>query len=191
MMDLLDGLRHFNLADVIIVLLVVGGFIFGFVTGVVQQLLTLLVWVLSLLLAGNLMPSLGGWMGQYWTTFSKPYSEMLAFLAMFVIFLVVGEILIFIFYKRAPMVARLSFLDEIVGGFLGAGIVILIVGAFVMGLDSFYSYNQVAASAQQPIAQVINEGLTDSVIAGWLRGSLIPAIGLLGPLLPSQLQNIV
>ena len=89
------------------------------------------------------------------------------------------------------MVARLSFLDEIVGGFLGAGIAILIIGAFVMGLDSFYSYNQVAASAQQPIAQVINEGLTNSVIAGWLRGSLIPAIGLLGPLLPSQLQNIV
>lgn len=190
-MDLLDGLRHFNLADVIIVLLIVGGFIFGFVTGVVQQLLTLLVWVLSLLLAGNIMPSLGSWMGQYWTTFSAPYSAMLAFLAMFVIFLVVGEILIFIFYKRAPMVARLSFLDEIVGGFLGAGVAILIIGAFVMGLDSFYSYNQVAASAQQPIAQVINEGLTNSVIAGWLRGSLIPAIGLLGPLLPSQLQNIV
>ncbi len=190
-MDLLDGLRHFNLADVIIVLLIVGGFIFGFVTGVVQQLLTLLVWVLSLLLAGNLMPSLGGWMGQYWITFSKAYSEMLAFLALFVVFLVVGEILIFIFYKRAPMVARLAFVDELVGGFLGAGIAILVIGAFVMGLDSFYSYNQVAASAQQPIAQAINDGLTNSVIAGWLRGSLIPAIGLLGPLLPTQLQNIV
>ena len=110
---------------------------------------------------------------------------------MFVVFLVVGEILIFIFYKRAPMVARLAFVDELVGGFLGAGIAILVIGAFVMGLDSFYSYNQVAASAQQPIAQAINDGLTNSVIAGWLRGSLIPAIGLLGPLLPTQLQNIV
>ncbi|HTS15930.1 MAG TPA: CvpA family protein [Candidatus Sulfotelmatobacter sp.] len=189
-MDLLDGLRHFNLADVILVLLLVGGFIFGYVTGVVQQLLTLLVWIISLLLAGNLMGSLGDWMGQYWTTFTKPYSEMLAFLAMFVTFLVVGEILIFIFYKRAPMVARLAFLDELVGGLLGVGIAILIIGAFVMGLDSFYQYQQVAATAQQPIAQVIHDGLMNSVIAGWLRGSLIPAIGLLGPLLPAQLQNI-
>ena len=130
-MDLLDGLRHFNLADVIIVLLLVGGFIFGFATGVIQQLLTLLVWLLSLLLAGNLMESLGGWMGQYWTTFSKSYSNMLAFLAMFVIFLVIGEILIFAFYKRAPMVARLAFLDELVGGFLGAGIALLFLGGQV------------------------------------------------------------
>ncbi|MFI5261594.1 MAG: CvpA family protein [Candidatus Limnocylindrales bacterium] len=189
-MDLLDGIRQFNVADIVIVLLLVGAFVFGFVTGVVQQLLTLLVWLISLLLAGNLMEPLGKWMGGYWTTFSLPYSMMLAFLATFTVFIIVGEILIFIFYKRAPMVARLAFLDELVGGVLGVMVGILIIGTFVMGIDSFYQNNQVAASAEQPIAKIINDGLLNSVIAGWLRGSLIPAIALLGPLLPTELRGI-
>jgi len=190
-MGLLDSLRQFNVADLVIVLLLVGAFVFGFVTGVIQQLLTLLVWFISLLLAANVMGPLGGWLGGYWTTFSKPYTEMLAFLGTYILFVILGEILIFAFYKRAPMIARLAFLDELVGGFLAVAIGILILGGFVLGLDSFYSYNSLAATAQQPIAQFIQQGLTGSVIAGWLRGSLVPAIGLLGPLLSSQLRGIV
>jgi len=189
-MDLLDGIRQFNLADIIIVLLLVGAFVFGFVTGVVQQLLTLLVWVISLLLAGNLMEPFGRWVSGYWTTFSLPYSMMLGFLLTFIVFVVVGEVLIFVFYKRAPMVARLAFLDELVGGALAVGVALLIIGTVVMGIDSFYQNNPVASSAEQPIAKIINDGLVGSVIASWLRGSLIPAIALLGPLLPTELRGI-
>ncbi len=182
-------LTNFNLADLVIVALLIAAFVIGFAGGVIRQLLELVVWLVSFLLAANLEIPFGNFLGGYWESFSRAYSQMLAFLIVYVAGLVIGNIIIFVMYKRSPMEGRLAVLDEAVGGILGVGLGILIIGGFIAILDSFYAYQQVASTAEQPIVRSIYDALHDSSLASWLRGSLVTALGAtLGPLLPAELR---
>ena len=179
----------FTFADIVLLLFFAGAFVLGFVLGTIHQLLALLVWLVSFLLAANLAVPGGDFLGGYWSTFSKAYSQMVTFLILYLAFLIIGNIIVFVMYKHSPMTGRLAFLDEVVGGVLCVGVAILIVGGLVAILDSFYQYHSLADTAEQPIVRALFQGLDGSTIVGWLRDSLVPALGaILSPLIPAELR---
>ncbi|MGZ6379013.1 MAG: CvpA family protein [Candidatus Limnocylindrales bacterium] len=180
---------NLNIADIILLLLFIGAFVLGFIGGTIRQLLILVVWLVSFLLAANLAIPTGKFLGSYWSEFSAPYSQMLTFLLLYIGFLIIGNIIVFVMYKRSPMVGRLAFLDELVGGVLAVGVAVLIVGGFIAILDSFYKYQSVAATTEHPIVHSIFQALEGSSIAAWLRDSFVLALGaVLSPLLPADLR---
>ncbi len=182
-------LANLNLADVVLILLLIGAFVIGFIQGVIRQLLGLAVWLVSFLLAANLEIPVGTFLGGYWSSFSLAYSQMLAFLILYVVFLVIGNIIVFVMYKRSAMEGRLAVVDEVVGAILGVGLAILIIGGFIAILDSFYAYQQVSNTAEQSIIREIYQALASSSVATWFRGSLVPALGaILGGLVPAELR---
>lgn len=179
----------FTFADIILLLLFVGAFVLGFVLGTIHQLLALLVWLISFLLAANLAIPTGDFLGGYWETYSKAYSQIVSFLILYLAFLVIGNIIVFVMYKHSPMTGRLAFLDELVGGVLCVGVAILIVGGMIAIIDSFYQYQSLADTAEQSFVHALFAAFDGSTIAGFLRDSLVPAMGaILSPLLPAGLR---
>ncbi len=189
-MDLPTLLGSLNATDVVLLLLFAGAFLLGFFQGVIRQLLGIVAWFFGFTLAANLSDPLGSWLSQYWTFFPAGYSSMIAFVVLIVAFLVAGNIAIQVTYKRMPIFARMSFLDEVLGGILGIGLAVLIVSPFFIALHSFYGGANLQGRSDVPLLTEIFLALDRSSIMGGLRGSLIPGmVALLGPLLPAHVSG--
>ena len=193
MEDLAALLSSLNAIDVVLLLLFAGAFLLGFFQGVVRQLLGIVAWFFAFALAANLRDPLGSWLGQYWTFFPQGYVGMIAFLVLLVTFLVASNIAIQVAYKRTPIFARMSFLDEVLGGVLAIGLAVLIISTVYIVLRTYYGGSGgLQGSNDVPFLTELYLALDGSAIVGGLRSSLIPGIvSLLGPLLPIDVREVV
>lgn len=188
-MDLATLLSSLNATDVVLLLLFAGAFLLGFFQGVIRQLLGIVAWFFAFTIAANLSDPFGSWLSQYWTFFPAGYSSMIAFVVLIVAFLVAGNIAIQVSYKRTPIFARMSFLDEVLGGILGIGLAVLVVSSFYIALRSYYGGASLQGTSDVPLLTEIYLLLDRSSIMNGLRGSLIPGlVALLGPLLPEHVR---
>jgi uncharacterized membrane protein required for colicin V production len=189
-MDLATLLGSLNATDVVLLLLFAGAFLLGFFQGVIRQLLGIVAWFFAFALAANLSDPFGSWLSQYWTFFPVGYSSMIAFVVLIVGFLLAGNIAIQVSYKRTPIFARMSFLDEVLGGILGIGLAVLVVSSFYIALRSYYGGATLQGTSDVPLLTEIYLLLDRSAIVTGLRGSLIPGmVALLGPLLPEHVRS--
>jgi uncharacterized membrane protein required for colicin V production len=189
-MDLATLLGSLNATDVVLLLLLAGAFLLGFFQGVIRQLLGIVAWFFAFALAANVSDPLGSWLSQYWTFFPVGYSAMVAFVVLIVGLLVAGNIAIQVSYKRTPIFARMSFLDEVLGGILAIGLAVLIVSSFYIALRSYYGSANLQSTSDVPLLTEIYLLLDRSSIMTGLRGSLIPGlVALLGPLLPAHVSG--
>jgi uncharacterized membrane protein required for colicin V production len=174
--DLVGAIRNLNLFDVLAVLFTSGFFLAGFVQGTLRRLIGLGILVVAILFACNLREPLGSWLGQYWTQYPKEYSMMLAFGASFVVIYLAGSILVQVFYRRTQLFKRSTVVDEIVGGLLGILQALLLVGAMIMILDSFFRIPGIAPSSNEiGILRDIFRFYDSSQTAFLFRETLIPA----------------
>jgi uncharacterized membrane protein required for colicin V production len=189
-MDLATLLGSLNATDVVLLLLFAGAFLLGFFQGVIRQLLGIVAWFFAFTIAANLSDPFGSWLSQYWTFFPVGYSSMVAFVVLIVGFLVAGNIAVQVSYKRTPIFARMSFLDEVLGGILGIGLAVLVVSSFYIALRSYYGGASLQGTSDVPLLTEIYLLLDRSSIMTGLRGSLIPGmVALLGPLLPVHVRS--
>lgn len=175
-MDIVGAIRSLNLFDLLVVFLICGFFLAGFIQGTLRRLIGLGILVIAILFALNLRDPLGSWLGQYWTQYPKEYSTMLAFGASFVVIYLAGSILVQVFYRRTQLFNRSTAVDEIVGGVLGILQALLLVGAMIMILDSFYRLQGIAPSPNElGILRDIFRFYDPSQSAILFRDTLIPA----------------
>ena len=148
-MDIVGAIRNLDLFDLLVVFFVCGFFLAGFVQGTIRRLIGLAILVIALLFALNLRDPLGSWLGQYWTQFPKEYSTMLAFGGSFVVIYLGASIAAQVFYKRTTLLKRSTLVDELLGGFLGLLQAVLLIGAMIMILDSYFRIPGIAPSPNE------------------------------------------
>jgi uncharacterized membrane protein required for colicin V production len=174
--DVVGAIRSLQIFDLLAVFFVCGFFLAGFVQGTLRRLIGLAIVVIALLFALNLREPLGSWLGQYWTQFPKEYSTMLAFGGSFVAIYLGASIIAQVFYKRTQLFKRSTLVDEIIGGLLGLLQAVLLIGAMIMILDSFFRIPGIAPGPNEiGILRDIFRFYDPSQAAILFRDVLIPA----------------
>jgi uncharacterized membrane protein required for colicin V production len=177
--------------DWLFVSLCVVMFVLGFAQGAVRRLLGIAGVLFSILLAANMRDALGSFLAGNWTQFPREYSYMLAFGFLFVVLEVIFTIVIQSTYKPAPILAKYPMVDEVVGGLLGIVQALLIVGAGIMILDSFFRLPIGIGEQQIQFVKDLYGAVDHSNTVGLFRGTLIPLfVAIVGPLLPSDIHAL-
>ena len=191
-MDVVEFIEGLNLFDLLVVFFVAGFFVVGYIQGTLRRLLGLAITLVSLLLALNLREPLGAWLAQYWTQLPKAYVYMLAFGVSFLVIYIAGSVTVQTFYKRTPLFAKATVLDELIGGILGALQALLMVGTLILILDSYYSLPGIPADPDEiGILRDIYNFYDTSQVAGLYRESLIPLFfALFGWIVPPDLAEM-
>jgi uncharacterized membrane protein required for colicin V production len=175
--------------DAILVVLLVTGFLLGYVRGALRQLIVLGAWLVAFLIAPYLRPPVGDFILANTHEYTREYVDMLAFLTSFVVMFLLALVVIELGGKTIHLSKR-PVVDEVLGGFLMLGATLLSIAAVVIALDSYY-LNPVVGAAEQPFIHDIQNGLARSAIVDSMHNALIPAlIALLGPLLPADIRNL-
>jgi uncharacterized membrane protein required for colicin V production len=189
--DIVGFIQGLNLFDLLVAFFVAAFFVVGYIQGALRRLLGLGIALVSLLLGLNLRDPLGGWLAQYWTHLPGPYVSMIAFGASFLVIYLVGSITAQTFYRKTTIFTRASAVDELVGAILGAVQAILLVGAVIVILDSYYSLPGVVPDPDELGLLRSIHGLYDqSQIAVLYRTSLLPLFFVLfGWIAPTDLVD--
>ena len=185
-------IQSLNIPDLVLLALIVIAFLLGYYQGAIRQVLSLLVWLISFVLAANLRDPLGDFLSRYWTNLPSGYPHMLAFGILFILLYVIGQILIQWRYRRTVIHSRVTVLDELLGGVLGAALAVLLIATAMIVLDSYYGRGGVAGQNDVAIFGQAHRALADSTVAGIIRTAVIgPLIAALGLLLPSEVTDVV
>jgi len=189
--DVVAFIEGLNLFDILVVFFVAGFFVVGYIQGTLRRVLGLAIALLSLLIALNLRDPLGAWLAQYWVQLPKPYVYMLAFGGSALTIYIAGSITVQTFYRKTPLFARATAVDEVVGGILGALQALLLVGALILVLDSYYALPGVAsAPGELGFLRDIYNFYNSSQVVDLFRASLIPLFFVLfGWIVPSDLRE--
>jgi uncharacterized membrane protein required for colicin V production len=175
-----------TLFDILIIVLLLGALVIGFIQGAIRRVLGILAIVLSFLVAANLREPVGGYLAEHWRQYPAPFSVMLGFLMMFLIGWVALSVLIQGFYRRS-LIHPSEQLDEILGALLGVvqGLLLLAVVGFI--LDSYYLTAAEGAVGIEGLHSLWS-AWDPSQMARLMRDVVFPAgLGLLGWLIPAAL----
>jgi uncharacterized membrane protein required for colicin V production len=189
--DVVGFIEGLNLFDILAAFFVAGFFVVGYIQGTLRRILGLAITLVSLLLALNLRDPLGAWLAQYWTQLPTQYTYMLAFGGSFLVIDVAASITVQTYYRRTPLFARASVLDELIGGILGAIEALVLIGTLILVLDSYYSLGLPADPDELGVFRDIFNFYDSSQIATLFRTSLIPLFfTLFGWIVPADLDSL-
>jgi membrane protein required for colicin V production len=189
--NIVDFIRSLNLFDLLIILILIGMFILGFVQGTVRRLLGIAAILFSFLLAANLRGPLGNFLASNWTQFEREYAVMVGFGTVFVASSIAFTLVIQGFYKKTPLSERYLLADEILGGILGVLQGILILTAMIIILDSAFEIPTLERRNELILLREIHGAYDPSVTAQVIRGTVIPAFyALFGLFIPEELRQI-
>ena len=190
-MDVVAFIEGLNLFDILVAFFVAAFFVVGYIQGTLRRLLGLAIALLSLLVALNLRDPLGAWLAQYWTQLPKPYVYMVALGGSFLTIYIAGSITVQTFYRKTALFAKATVIDELVGGILGALQALLLVGALILVLDSYYAVPGTPANPNElGILRDVYNFYAPSQVVDLFRASLIPLFFVLfGWIVPSDLRE--
>jgi membrane protein required for colicin V production len=181
-----------SIPDLVLLAIIVIAFLLGFYQGAIRQVLTLLVWIAAFVLSANLRDPLGDFLSRYWSNLPSGYAHMISFGVLFILFFVIGLLLIQWRYRRTVLHSRVTVIDELIGGLLGALVAVLVIASFMIVLGSFYSRGGVSGQGDVALLGQIHRALADSTVGSTIRTQLLPPLlTVLGPLLPSEVTDVV
>jgi uncharacterized membrane protein required for colicin V production len=188
--DIVAFIEGLNLFDILAAFFVAGFFVVGYIQGTLRRVLGLAIALLSLLLAMNLRDPLGSWLAQYWVQFPREYVYMLALGGSFLVIYLGGSIAVQTFYRRTPLFSKATVVDEVLGGILGALQALLLIGALILILDSYYALPGMPVDPDEfGLLRDIFNFYNNSQIAELFRASLIPLFfALFGWITPDDLE---
>ena len=191
-MDIVGFIRGLNLFDLVIILILALAFVLGFIQGTIRRLLGLGSILFSYLLAANVRDPLGRFFADNWFQFPREYSYMIAFGAVFILASVAFSLVIQGFYRHQDLFVRAKFADEVLGGMLGIVQALVIIGAVIVILDSFFRNPALPRSSGELIlVRDIFNGMDRSNTAQIFRDVLIPSFNaLVGGLLPADIRGV-
>jgi len=187
-----DFLGSVNLTDVVIVLVLFGFFILGFIQGTVRRLVGILSILFSFFLAAQLHVPLGVFLGDNWTQFPREYAVMIGFLTLFVAGVVAFSLVIQGTYKKAPLFARYPVIDEVIGGFLGVVQGLLLLMFVILILDQFFLLTNFPVDDDElPFLRSFWDTINNSGTGDLLHNQLIPNfVALTSFLLPDTIKQL-
>jgi membrane protein required for colicin V production len=177
------------LADVAIILFLVGCVLFGVFRGAVRQLLAVGAWLVAFVVAAQGRGFLADWLLAQEPDFSDRYALMLGFLIGFAVLLVAALVLVEL-SGRTITISSSPLVEEIVGGGVLLFVGLLVVTGLLIALGTHYSAGGGEFTAEVDLVTRLSTALNDSNIARVLRDTLVPAVQtLLGPLLPADVRS--
>jgi uncharacterized membrane protein required for colicin V production len=187
----LGVLAGVQLADWLIIIFFIGFFVLGFAQGTIRRLIGLASILFSFLLAANLADPIATFLQNNWRDQSPGYSYMVGFLTVFVAASVAFAVVIQGFYRTQPLFEKARFVDELIGGALGVVQAAVILGAFVIILDSYYRTNPPQGPNELQFLRDFWEFLDGSQIVDFFRSTLIPLFFVLfGFLIPDKIESL-
>ena len=180
-----------NNADLVIALLLLGGFVVGFLQGSPRALIALAGWALTFVLAAQLRAPVGDFLSRTATPYAAGYARMLGFGIVFLVTLAAVFVGIAVAYRDTRHLTRFTLADELVGGLLGLLVMLLVLSSVIVVLDSYYAAGAAGGGDIGWITD-LDRSLAGSGIANAVRTSLIPVLGaVLDPLLPSTVRAVM
>jgi uncharacterized membrane protein required for colicin V production len=172
--------------DIVLLLVLVGAFIVGFVWGTARSLLFLAGGAVVFLIAAHARGPLSSFLARQWTSLSPVYSDMIAMLLLYGLGLGILLLIVWFGARNTGLSARWPDIDRLLGGLVGVCCALLIVAGLAATLALFYGYPaDVVLVGDSDWSAVLYRGIVDSQIGGAIHRSLLPAIGsLAAPLLP-------
>lgn len=179
------------IVDVLLLLLLAGGFLLGFFRGVIRQLLAIGATLFVFVAAAYLRLPVGDWLGRTSSQFDFQYAQVLSFLAIFVA-LFVAVLLLFELGGSGMSLVRHPLLDDALGGVAGLVLAAITAAALVVILDSYFLGHPLPSAGELGWLRSAHESLARSALAEPLRDLVIRPLGiLLGPVLPSELRAVM
>jgi len=190
--DLGAFLEGVGTTDLLIVLFFAGFFVLGFAQGTIRRLLGIGSILFSWFLAALLAEPLSNFLGDNWTQFSKEYSYMIGFATIFVASAIAFALVAQAYIKPQPLFQRARWADEIIGGLLGLLEAAIILGAFIVILDSFFRIPGIPADPDElPFLREIWTAIDTTKTAELFRETLIPFFFLLtGLFIPNRIEEM-
>lgn len=177
------------LADVAIILFLVGAVLVGVFRGALRQFLCVGAWLVGFIIAAYLRPPIADWLIGQEPDFSRDYANMVAFVIAYVVLVGLAVIVIEIGGRTVQLTAR-PMVDELVGGVAMLFVGVVIVAGLLIALDTYFAVPTQGPTAEIEALRSLNVELEKSAIADALRNTLDPAIKtLLGPLLPAGVHG--
>lgn len=191
-MDVAAILRSINPFDLLVLLILAALFILGYIQGTIRRLLGIASLLFSFLLAANLRGPLGDFLVANWTQFPAEYSRMVGFGTLFVAASLALSLVIQAFYQRVPLFDKYTVVDEILGGLLGIVQGVILLGAMIIILDSYFQIPGLAArSGELPFLRELFNAYDGSITASIFRTTLIPAFfAVFGLFIPNDLRSL-
>jgi len=178
-----DFLAGIDTTDLLVVLFLFAMFILGFVQGTIRRLLGIGGMVFSFLLAANVKGPLGDFLGANWTQFPPEYAAMIGFLTVFVAALVAFTLTIQGTYHRTALFEKYTFVDEVIGGFLGVVQAMLLLIFLKVILDSYFLLPFPVDPQEIEFLRTSWTLLHESGTGDLLNGTIIPRLLAIGGLL--------
>ena len=190
-MDFGAALGGFGTTDLLLVLYFLAFFVLGFAQGTIRRLIGIASILFSFLLAANLREPLGNFLAQNWTQFPPEYAIMVGFLAVFLAAAVAFSLFIQTFYRKVQLFEKYTVVDEILGGLLGVVQGVLILGAFIIILDSFFQIPGIRpVNTELPLLREFHNAYNSSGTAALYRETLVPSfLAVTGFLVPDALRQ--
>jgi uncharacterized membrane protein required for colicin V production len=102
--------------DVVLLLIIGGSFLLGFLWGVVRSLLMLAAWFVVFIVSAYLSEPVGNYLSGQWNNLDRGYVHMVAFGLLYGAGLIVAVILVWQGTRGSQGLTRFAFLDDLVGG---------------------------------------------------------------------------
>jgi uncharacterized membrane protein required for colicin V production len=193
--NIAETIRSINPFDLVIVLILFAFFILGFIQGTIRRLIGIAAILLSFILAANLREPLGDFLKANWTQFPPEYAVMVGFGTVFVAAVIASTLVIQTYYHKVPLFQRATVIDEVLGGLLGVVQGILILGAVIIILDSYFMLpGRPTRDSELPVLRDVYEaydpaGTPISATALIFRDTLVPGfLAVTGPVMPNTLR---
>jgi uncharacterized membrane protein required for colicin V production len=176
------------LADVALIVLLIGFALVGFFRGALRQLLALGAWLVALVIAAQARNFLADYMRSQEPDFSLQYANMLSFLVGFLILLTAALAIIELSGRTVTLSSR-PIVEEVVGGVALLLVGILAITGVLFALDTYYA-GPTGFTAEVDLVRQLHAALGESRIATALHDTLVPLVqSLLGPLLPPDVRH--
>ena len=180
--------------DIVLVLIIAGAFLLGFLWGVIRSVLMLAGWFVVFVLAAILSVPLGDYLANQWNSYSAEWNDMAAFAILYIAGLALALILTWIGIRGPQGVTRYRLLDDVGSGALMAFVAVLGIAGAITILATAYAGPPGAETVVGPdwTRDMYTALLHDSQIGSGIADTLIPALGsILGILLPGHVREVM
>ncbi len=175
--------------DILLLIFLALAFLLGVLRGAVRQLIAVGAWLVTFVVAAYLRSAVADWLATQQAQLSREYLEMFGFLIAFVVLFSICLLIIEIGGSTIQLTSR-ALVDEILGGLLALGVAVLVLGALLIVLDSYYAH-PIPGGTEQELVRGLHLAFQRSAIIDALHRSLVPGLlALLGPLLPTQIREL-
>jgi uncharacterized membrane protein required for colicin V production len=188
--NIVETITSFNVFDLLFLLFLFGMFVLGYIQGSVRRLVGTLSFIFSFFLAAVLSVPFGQFLQAYWTNYPPEYSNMIAFLTVFMAAVIAFFLVIQGTYTKTALFAKWPVVDEIVGGIVGVAQGLLFLLFLTIILDQYFLTAPATPQFDEiPLVRPFWEALNDSTIGALYHQTVIPNfVSLFGFLIPEYIK---